>query len=105
MAIDATTLNPGTKFCNKEGYDILLFQMIEVVKEPIENIQATLVVEEVSIEDISLAQSNSGKKLPESVDDLIEEEDWVVIESKVEKVRLLLRHQEVVNLLINDRKK
>ena len=88
-----STLNHGTKFCDEEGYDVVPIRMVQVVNsdlnEKVTQEREKFHHEEISIEDLSLA---------ESVDDEFSEEDsdkdFIVPESELEKIQILLRGQE-----------
>ena len=100
-AIDVCTLNHGTKFCDEEGNDIIPFRMVGVInndsveQEPLA--KERFHHEEVSVEDLPLAES-ADDELGEYIES--DEDDFIVPESELEKVRMLLKGREEVELEI-----
>ena len=95
--LDTSVVRSGAKFCDVEGYDAHPFLMIDVVNPPDEELQVSnFLVDEVSIEDVSIERDSLGEKEGEITDKSQDEIDWEVPEEELEKVRLLLKHREAV---------
>ena len=101
VAIDVCTLNHGKKFCDEEGYDIVPIQMVAIVNDdrvesnPME--KERFHWEEVLVEDLPLAKS-ANDELCGDDNDL--DDDFIVLESELEKVRMLLKGREGVEVEI-----
>ena len=106
ISIDTMHVRPGPKFCDEEGYDVHPLHMISLVEpnEPESHVPIVLLVDEVSVESVfqdtsSLAEGKNEKNEERS------DEDWEVPEEELDKVCLLLRHREVVNISITPERK
>ena len=102
--LDVSMLNYGTKFCDLEGYDIIPVQMVVVInanhdeEKPLA--QERFHQEEVSIEDLSLEEENVDDDLYGEIEIDSSEEDFIVPESDLEKVRMLLKGRGEVEMEI-----
>ena len=89
-SIDVCSLNHGTNFCDEEGYDVVPIQMVQMVNsdlnEEVTQEREKFHHEEVSIKDLSLAKSADDEFCGEDLD-----EYFVVPESELEKIQILLR--------------
>ena len=105
ISLDTMHVRKGPKFCDEEGYDVHPLNMISLVEsdEPEINIPH-LLLDEVSVESVfpDTPSVGSGKsELEEEVSD----EDWEVLDEELDKVHLLLKNRESVNISINPEKK
>ena len=99
ITLDTTITRPGSKFYDKEGYDMHPLSMISILNSreketPISN----LLVDEVSIEDVPIEPTYPGEENNELTPESNNEEDWEVLEEELDKVRLRLRHREAVDI-------
>ena len=98
-------VRPGPKFCDEEGYDIHSLNMISLVEsdEPEINIPH-LLLDEVSIESVFPdTPSLGGGKI--ELEEEASDKDWEVPKEELDKVCLLLKNRESVNISINPEKK
>ena len=83
----------ATRHCDEEGYDVVPVWMVQVVNsdlnEKVTQEREKFHHEEVSIEDLSLAESADDEFCEEDSD-----EDFIVPESELEKIQILLRGRE-----------
>ena len=107
--LDTTVLQPGPgpKFCDDDRYDVHPLHVIDVVNsEENESQISNLLVDEVSVEDISTERVYPSEGEGEFLDIPLDDDDWEVPEDKVEKIRLLLlKHREPVDLPLDSKKK
>ena len=101
ITLDTTILRPGPKFCDEDRYDIHPLNMVSIVdsmekKTSISN----LLVDEVSIEDVPIGQFNPNEGKSKLTYEFSNEDDWEALEEELDQVRLLLKHQEAVNISI-----
>ena len=101
--LDVSTVHHGTKFCDTDGYDVVPIRMVIILNDD-QNQEQPLVherhhQEEVSIEDLSVEDDADDEQCKDlgigSGDD-----DFIVLESELEKVRMLLKGREDVHLQI-----
>ena len=94
--LDVCTLNHGTKLCDEDGYDIIPIRMVAVIEH--DNVKALPFVkerfhqEEVSIKDLSSADNADGEQS--------DDEDFIVPKAELEKVRMLLKGRNEIELEI-----
>ena len=95
--LDVSTIHHGTKFCDSKGYDIAPIQMVIILndnqeqEQPLEHERHHQ--EEVSIEDLSLEDDVDDEKC-ENLGIRSEDDDFVVFEFELQKVRMLLKGRE-----------
>ena len=104
MCVRLTT--HGTKFCDENGVDIIPIRMVVVInndnndcaqrEEP--NAKERFHEEEVSIEDLPSAESADDERWEDMESD--NEDTFVVFERELEKVRLILKGREGVDMEI-----
>ena len=105
ISLDTMHVRPGPKFCDEEGYDIHPLNMISLVEPDEPEINTPhLLMDEVLVESVSLDTPSLRSKKDE-LEDEASEEDWEVPEEELEKVRLLLKNWEPINISINPEKK
>ena len=104
--LDVCTLNHGIKFCDEDGYDIIPIRMVRVLDQE-ESVNQPASRErfhqdEVSIEDLSEGMNAIADDELEEHDhsDTGSDDDFEVPESELEKVRMLLRGRQEVDLEI-----
>ena len=97
--LDVSTVHHGIKFCDEEGFDIIPIRMVALVEEDaqqdLQQVTERFHQEEVLIEDITEAE-NADAENTESLDS--DEEDFIVPKSELEKVRLVLKGREGVEV-------
>lgn len=104
--LDTIVLQPRPKFCDDDGYDVHPLHMTEVLEPNIEKLQvANLLVDEVSVEDIPLERVNPSESKSEFFDIPLDEDDWEVPEEDLDKIRLLPKHREPIDLPVCVEKK
>lgn len=114
--VDVSALSRPTKFCDPDGYDVIPIRMVHLVEPKLDNpreFQKTQDVlfcnEEVSVKDVTSSRYNIANEGDEDCswevsDD--DEEDFDVPESELEKIRVLLRGREEIELDVpNDKPK
>ena len=96
--VDVSTLNHGTKFYDLEGCDIIPIRMVIVINDNYDEVrplaQERFHQEEVSIEDLSLEEEMADDEIDSN------DEDFIVLESEIEKVRMLLKGRGEVEMEI-----
>ena len=104
--LDTTVLQPRPKFCDDDGYDVHPLHMIDVVNsEENESQVSNLLVDEVSVEDIPTERVYPSESEGEFSDIPLDDDNWEVPEEELEKIRLLLKHREPVDLSVDSEKK
>ena len=101
ITLDTNVARPRPKFCDEEGYDIHPLNMISIANSgedetPIPN----LLVDEVSIEDVPIEPTILGEENSKLSLESSNEEDWEVLEEELDKVKLLLKDWEAVDISI-----
>ena len=101
ISLDTMHVRPGPKFFDEEGYDIHPFNMISLVdrNEPEVNI-SHLLLDEVLVESVS-PDTPSLRTEKDELEDGVSEEDWEVPEEELEKVCLLLKNREPIDISID----
>ena len=92
ITLDTTITRPGPKFCDEDGCNIHPLNMISIVdsvekETPISN----PLVDEVSIKDVPIEQTNPSEEKNKLTYKSSNEDDWEVPEEELDKVRLLLK--------------
>ena len=104
--MDVCSLNHGIKFCDEDGYDIIPIRMVRVLDQEESVNQPTtrerFHQDEVSIEDLSEGMNSiADDELEEQGNsDTESDDDFEVSESELEKVRMLPRGRQEVDLEI-----
>ena len=102
--IDVYSLNHGIKFCDKDGYDIIPIRMVRVLEQE-ESVNQPTTRERFHQDEVSIEDLSEGMNA--IVDDELEEHDhsdtgsdndFEVPEFELEKVRMLLRGRQEVDL-------
>ena len=101
ISLDTMHVRPRPKFCDEEGYDIHPLNMISLVEpnEPEINI-SHLLLDEVSVGSVSL-DTPSIRSEKDELEEEAGEEDWEVPKEELEKVCLLLKNREPIDISIN----
>ena len=105
ISLDTMHVRPGPKFCDEEGYDIHPLNMISLVESNELEINIPhLLLDEVSVESV-FPDTPSPRSEKSELEEEVSDEDWEVPKEELDKVRLLLKNRESVNISINPEKK
>lgn len=98
--LDVCKLNHKTKFYDEEGCDIIPIKMVTILNtDLVDEIPLAKEIfhqEEVCVEDLTLAKSAND----EFCKDVDSDDDFIVLESKLEKVRMLLKRQKEIEVFV-----
>ena len=102
--IDVSAMSKGTKFCDDFGYDTIPIRMVNVIPEMLDQTPEQISLKWVKTEITLSENENSTEKGYEANSDQTdgEDDDLIVLEPELEKVRVLLRHRDNQTGGLND---
>lgn len=108
--LDTAVLGRGSQFVDDDGYDVHPLHMISVYNcesGECASTSSNLMMDEVSVEDLSGGKTTSAESDGEFLDIPLEDKDndWEVPEEEVEKIRLMLKHRDPVDLSLEQEKR
>ena len=105
ISLDTMHVRPGPKFCDKEAYNVHPLHTISLVELDEQEIHAPhLLLDEVSVESVSPDTLSSRTEKDEPKGGVCKE-DGEVPEEEVEKVRLLLKNREPIDISVKPESK